>query len=252
MRGSDSAGASSGTIRHSSLPCSSPSSWCCTQTTGTPSSRAFSTRLPTFATTASRSWAPSTTPCCTSTTSSAVFGLSGSVVIRSSLERGEGGEELPRGGDARVEVADEHPLVRRVDVRSGEREAADDRRDAAVREGRHDRKRAAAPDEQGADAEGPLERLLPEPERERVRRKAAGRGAVPLDVEPRARRRRLAQQPLRRLADRLHVLPVGEADRELRARLGGDRRVPQARLAADDPVHVERRLRPRAHVELVG
>src|SRR5579884_3780573 len=210
MRGSDSAGASSGTIRHSSLPCSSPSSWCCTQTTGTPSSRAFSTRLPTFATTASRSWAPSTTPCCTSTTSSAVFGLSGSVVIRSSLERGEGGEELPRGGDARVEVADEHPLVRRVDVRSGEREAADDRRDAAVREGRHDRKRAAAP------------------------------GAVPLDVEPRARRRRLAQLPLRRLADRLHVLPVGEADRELRARLGGDRRVPQARLAADDPVHVER------------
>src|SRR5262249_45287011 len=74
-------GASSGTIRHSSLPFSSMSLECCTQTTGTCSRRALSTRAPTFATTVSRSWLPSTTPLCTSTTSNAVFGRFCSVVM---------------------------------------------------------------------------------------------------------------------------------------------------------------------------
>jgi hypothetical protein len=48
-------GVSSGTIRQPSLPLAVCSSECWTQTTGTRSLRAFSTRLPTFATTASRS-----------------------------------------------------------------------------------------------------------------------------------------------------------------------------------------------------
>src|SRR5207253_2898503 len=64
-----------------SLPLASPSSECWTQTTGTRSRRAFSTRLPTLATTASRSWFPATTPCCTSMTRSAVFGRFASVVM---------------------------------------------------------------------------------------------------------------------------------------------------------------------------
>jgi hypothetical protein len=48
-------GLDSGTSSQASLPLGSCSSWCWTQTTGTPSPRAFSTRPPTFATTASRS-----------------------------------------------------------------------------------------------------------------------------------------------------------------------------------------------------
>ena len=51
------------------------------------SRRAFSTRLPMFATTASRSGAPSTTPFCTSTTRSAVFGRFSSVVMVSPYAR---------------------------------------------------------------------------------------------------------------------------------------------------------------------
>src|SRR5260370_25239124 len=85
MSGSASSGLSSGTIRHSSLPFVSPSSECCTQITGTCSPRAFSTRLPMFATTESRPGAPSTTPFCTSTTRSAVFGRLSSVVMLSPL-----------------------------------------------------------------------------------------------------------------------------------------------------------------------
>src|SRR6478672_6626683 len=80
MSGSASRGVSSGTIRQTSLPLASSSLACWTQTTGTRSRRALSTRLPTFATTASRSKAPSTTPFCTSTTRSAVFGRFSSVV----------------------------------------------------------------------------------------------------------------------------------------------------------------------------
>ena len=81
MSGSTSSGVSSGTIRQSSLPRASSSSECCTQTTGTCSRRALSTRRPMFATTASRSCAPATTPFCTSTTRSAVFGRFSSVVM---------------------------------------------------------------------------------------------------------------------------------------------------------------------------
>ena len=57
------------------------SSACWTQTTGTSSRRALSTRLDTFATTASRSCARSTALTCTSTTSSAVFGRFASVAM---------------------------------------------------------------------------------------------------------------------------------------------------------------------------
>src|SRR5260370_10843005 len=85
MGGWASSGLSWGTIRHSSLPFVSPSSECCTQITGTCSPRAFSTRLPMFATTESRPGAPSTTPFCTSTTRSAVLGRFSSVVMLSPL-----------------------------------------------------------------------------------------------------------------------------------------------------------------------
>jgi hypothetical protein len=61
-------------------PCGRLSSACCTQTTGTSSWRAFSTRPATFATTVSRLTEPVVLPFCTSTTSSAVFGRLASVV----------------------------------------------------------------------------------------------------------------------------------------------------------------------------
>lgn len=53
--GSESCGESSGTIPHSSLPRARCSEECCTQTTGTPASRALSTSPPMFRTTRSRS-----------------------------------------------------------------------------------------------------------------------------------------------------------------------------------------------------
>ena len=56
---------------------------------------------------------------------------------------------------------------------------------------------------------------------------------------------------LRRRADRVDVLARREPDRELAGRVHRQRRVPHARLAAEDPVHVRGRLGPRAHVELL-
>src|SRR3954468_16916071 len=78
--GSSSACTSSGTYFHSSLSRGSPSSLCCTQTTGTLAARALSTSVATLATSASRPGAPPTTPFCTSTTSRAVLVRLSSVV----------------------------------------------------------------------------------------------------------------------------------------------------------------------------
>ena len=49
--------------------------------------------------------------------------------IRARSESGRRAEELARGGDPERDVLGEEPLVRRVDVRVGQREARDDRRD---------------------------------------------------------------------------------------------------------------------------
>src|SRR5262249_24100288 len=81
--GSLSSGLNSGTIFHCSLPCARLSLECCTQTTGTSAARAFSTTVPTFATTVSRSYASPTTPFWTSITSSGGFGRFSSVVMAS-------------------------------------------------------------------------------------------------------------------------------------------------------------------------
>ena len=62
----------------------------------------------------------------------------------------------------------------------------------------------------------------------------------------------LAQQLLGRGADRLDVLARREPDRELGGRLDRQRRVADAGLAADDPVHVGGRLGARADVELLA
>ena len=111
------------TICQSSLPArSSPS--CCTQTTGTCSRRALSTRLPTLATTASRSCAPPTTPFCTSMTSSAVLGRPSSVVmLRPSpvasdsrpphRQTGRGEGDSPRPARLTAKPADRHSGKRR-------------------------------------------------------------------------------------------------------------------------------------------
>src|SRR3954454_17898929 len=78
---------SSGTSCQSSLPRTRYSLECCTHTTGTFAVRALSTRVATLATTASRAWAPSTTPFWTSMTRSAVFGRLSSVVMSASRRR---------------------------------------------------------------------------------------------------------------------------------------------------------------------
>src|SRR5207342_3534608 len=85
--GSASPGASSGTNCQPSLPRTVCSSECWIQTTGTCSRRAFSTRLPTFATTTSRACVPARTSFCTSTTTSTVFGRFSSVVMSSPPRR---------------------------------------------------------------------------------------------------------------------------------------------------------------------
>src|SRR5215210_911916 len=52
-------------------------------------------------------------------------------------------EELARGVDPERQVVDQEALVRRVSIRTGHREAGDDRRNALVLEGGHDRKGSA-------------------------------------------------------------------------------------------------------------
>ena len=78
-------------------------------------------------------------------------------------------------------------------------------------------------------------------------------GAAPrsCEVDLGTCRRRLADQPLDGRGDRAHVLPGREPHREVRLRGDRDRRVRQPRLAAEDAVHVDRRLGRRAQVELV-
>ena len=77
------------------------------------------------------------------------------------------------------------------------------------------------------------------------------RRSRPLHADLRAGGCRVADELLRRRADRVDVLPRREPDGELAGRVHRQRRVPHPRLAAEDPVHVRGRLGPRAHVELL-
>src|SRR5439155_26406891 len=123
-------------------------------------------------------------------------------------------EELARCRDPQRNVLGEQPLVRGVDVRLAEREAGDHRRDPLVFERRHDRQRAAAPDQPRADAERALERVLPETDDGRIRRdepRRRRREALQLDLRP--WRSRLAQQPLEGVRDLGGLLTRGEPDR---------------------------------------
>src|SRR5262249_57545708 len=72
------------------------------------------------------------------------------------------------------------------------------------------------------------------------------------DLELCSLRSRLAQQLLGGGAERFGVLARRETDRELGGGLDAERRVADARLAADDPVDVRRRLGPGADVELLA
>src|SRR5205085_3182647 len=168
------------------------------------------------------------------------------------LKAAEAGVELPRRRDALREVLDREPLVRRVDVALSEREAGEDRRDAAIRERRDDRHRAAGADEDGPDAERTLERLEPELHRRLLGPRLTRRRTVEAQVELGPFGEGLPQQPLGRRADRLDVLPGRKPDRELGRGLRGDRRVADPWLAAEDADDVEGRLGPRTDVELLG
>ena len=140
-----------------------------------------------------------------------------------------------------------------MDVPVGEVEAGDDGRDAARREGRNDRQRPARADEQRAGAEDALERFGGERDRRRVRLEAAGIAAGEqrhLDVG--AGRRALAEQLLRGRRDPLQPLSGSEPHRHHRLRRRGDDRLHQLRGARGERMHVDRRLRPRAQVELTG
>src|SRR5436305_1004000 len=83
-------------------------------------------------------------------------------------------------------------------------------------------------------AEHLLERAQPELHRGGVRLDEPGRGAGPLDVDVGALGSGVPDEALGGRADRRHVLAGRQADRELAGGLHGERRVPQARLAADD------------------
>ena len=104
-----------------------------------------------------------------------------------------------------VEVLDEEALVRRVDVRLGQREAAEDRVDALLRERRHERDRAADARQQRAHAERLLERVERRAGRQ-ARRRGRGRGSSrptrSRARRPRARPRAAAAPPRRRSSRR--------------------------------------------------
>ena len=157
-------------------------------------------------------------------------------------------------GDPERHVLGEQPLVRRVDVRVGQAEAGDDRRDPLVRERRHDRQRPAGADQRRPDAERPLERVEPELDRLRVRRHEPGRRRGPA-ARSRARARparpRAAAARARRAISST-CWPGREPDREVRDRLDRQHRLLQVRRAALEAVDVERRLGERAQVELLG
>ncbi len=73
-----------------------------------------------------------------------------------------------------------------------------------------------------------------------------------LDLELRALGERLAQESLELGPDHVRVLPRRETNRDVRTRLHGENRLHEIRRPAGEPVHVQRRARERAHVELVG
>ena len=71
------------------------------------------------------------------------------------------------------------------------------------------------------------------------------------DLERRAGRQRVAEESLGRCGEPVGVLARRDADRHARGRARDERRVPETRLAADDPGDVERRLDEGADVEVV-
>ena len=98
-------------------------------------------------------------------------------------------QRLAGGLDAERDVAGEQALVRRVDVGAREREAGQDRGDAAVGERRHERDRAPGAQQQRPAAEDALEGVLGEAHGGGVRRDQPGRGRASA-ARRRARRRR--------------------------------------------------------------
>src|SRR2546428_9543477 len=75
------------------------------------------------------------------------------------LQRREPRVQLARDLHTERQVLEQYPLVRRVDVRLGECDTAQDRWDALIRERRDDRQRAAAAGKQRPAAHHVLERL---------------------------------------------------------------------------------------------
>ena len=107
-------------------------------------------------------------------------------------------EELSCGCDPERDVLGDEPLVRRVDVRVGQAEAGDDRRDPLVGERGHDRQRSAR---SGSAPAGGRARARTRRARAGSRRESGGTSPggdddQQLDLELGARRRRLAEQPL--------------------------------------------------------
>ncbi len=84
----------------------------------------------------------------------------------------------------------------------------DDRRNAARRQCRDDRDRAAGPQQQRPHAQRTLERVLTQPDRVGVRRHEAGFGVRPaLELQLGAVGSRLAEQLLDLRPDHVRVLP---------------------------------------------
>ena len=107
--------------------------------------------------------------------------------------------------------------------------------------------------EQRTAAHDPLEGVLRELDRRRVRRdQPRGARRPALDVELRAVGHGLAQEALERRGDPLEVLPGREPDRDVRVRLDREDGLLEVGLAAVDAVHVHGGPGERPQVELLG
>ena len=114
------------------------------------------------------------------------------------------------------------------------------------------RERASRADQHRPRADRVLEGVGRELERRRLRRHEPGVAArEQRDLQVRTRRGGLADEPLEDGRDRVDGLAGRQTDRDVGLRLHGQHGLLQERRAAGEAVDVDRRLGPRAEVELV-
>ena len=158
---------------------------------------------------------------------------------------------LARCCDAERERLEQHALVRRMGVAVRQREPGHDGRDPTGGERGGDRQGASGPHDQRPSTKDPLERVAGQAEHFRVAGEHGGRREISVhDLERCARRQCFAQEVLGSSSEHGRILARSHANRDPGRGARHERRVPHARLAAEDPRDVERRLDEDALVEL--